>query len=118
MSELEHYNPRQQLQPLPRSNRLSRVEQRRHGRAVMQMEHHADLKALQSDLAAEVGRAKVQAVATVSNAAMTAQTLISSRERMLVEAEPGAINGIAYLGQRATLALGALVDDVLDQVTR
>jgi len=47
---------------------------------------------------------------------MTAQALISGRERLLVEAELAAIYGVAYVSQKLTLALGAVVDDTLREV--
>lgn len=95
-----------------------RADQRRHRQVVARRVLQADLETIEADLAAEVGRVKVQAVASVSGAAMTAAALLVSRERMLIETEPAAITAVAYLGQRATLALGVVIDDVLAEVTR
>ena len=85
---------------------------------MVRMERHADLKVLEADLVADVGRCKVQAVAAVGSAAMTAQALLSSRQRQLVEAEPAAVYALAHISNSVTFALGALVDDTCQKVIR
>ena len=117
MGELMRWAGGQGVEPLPPS-KLSWTENRQQGRSLTRLEYKADLQTRAINLEAEIGQAKVQAVANVGNAAMTAQALISGRERLLVEAEPGAIHGVAFIGQKLTLALGAVVDDVLGEVTR
>lgn len=104
-------------EPLP-PMRLARGEERRSRRSLTRLEHRADLQTRAVELESAIGSAKVHAVANVGNAAMTAQALISGRERLLVEAEPAAIHGVAYVSQKLTLALGAVVDETVRRVTR
>ncbi len=92
MGDLMRWADGQGVEPLPPA-RLTRFEQRQHGRSLTRLEHKADLQSRAVELESEIGQAKVHAVANVGNAAMTAQALISGRERLLVEAEPSAIHG-------------------------
>lgn len=98
--------------------RLSRIEERHHGRSLTRLEHKADLQSRAVELEAEVGQMKVQAVSAVGSAAMTAQALISGRERLLVEQEPGAVHGVSYISHKLTFALGEVVDRTVREVTR
>lgn len=117
MSTLAQYQS-QPLEVYDRPTRLSRGEERRHGRSMVRMERHAEMRTLEADLVAEVGRVKVQAVASVANAAMTAQALVSARQRQLVDAEPSAAFAVAHIANSVTFALGSLVDDTCQRVTR
>ncbi len=117
MGDLMRWADGQGVEPLPPA-RLTRFEQRQYGRSLTRLENKADLQTRAVELEADIGQAKVHAVANVGNAAMTAQALISGRERLLVEAEPAAIHGVAYVSQKLTLALGAVVDDTLREVTK
>lgn len=117
MSDLMRWADGQGVEPLAPA-KLTWFEHRQNGRLLTRLENKADLQARAADLEAQVGQAKVHAVANVGNAAMTAQALISGRERLLVEAEPAAVHGVAYVSQKLTMALGAVVDETMHKVTR
>ncbi len=117
MRELMRWANNQGVEPV-RPTALSKKEERVHSRALTRIEHVADLQIRAVELEAEVGQAKVQAIANVANAAMTAQAIMAGRERLLVESEPAAIHGVVYLSQKLTLSLGVVLDDVVREVTR
>ena len=96
--------------------RLNRVEERAYGRSATRIEKQAQLEQHATSLEADIGRAKVHAVASVGNEAMTAASLIASRQRLLIEGEPGAIHGVSHIAARLNLALGEVVDDVVREV--
>lgn len=101
-----------------RPSRLRNREAKAFSQALARLDNQTDLEIREVEAAAEIGMAKVQAVAVIGNAALSAQAALSARERMLIEAEPGAIHGIAFLSQRLTLALGDVIDNGTRDITR
>ncbi len=87
---------------------------RRARKRVTDVQTTGDVRRLAIDRKTEHGVARTKGVARVGVAALEAQAFLTMTERMLVEAEPGAIHGIAYLSKKLTIKLGNAIDSELD----
>ena len=102
---------------IPRSTDLTPVRPSR--RQLQQLRHvdeATDLELAKLEHNRTVGVERVRTVARVGTRAMEAQAVVSMTERMIVEMEPGAVHGIAYLSQRLTIGLGQVIDKTIDEV--
>ncbi len=114
MSDLVKQSKKPNLGVQPR--RFGRAATSPHERARASLDRSADLQAHAVHLEAELGHVKVNAVASVGMAAINAEAALSAAQRAVVEMEPGAIHSVAYLSQKLTLGLGAVIDDTIREV--
>ena len=117
MSDLEHISSQEVAGPL-RPHRLGIFEDRRHGRELTRLDRRAAIKARALEHEADLGRLRAAVVAKVGTRAMELQALVSLTERMVVEMEPGCVNGVSYISQKITVGLGQVVDRTVEQVVR
>ncbi len=121
MSGLEPHEPQQTIQAFAVGrpmNRQQRALARQRARDLAAVEHRAEVQAWVINAEAALGRERVHAVESVGKTALVAQAGISTYERLLIETEVNAITGVAFIGQRLTLALGEVVDRTVEGVLR
>lgn len=91
---------------------------RRAAKEFRELDGAAEIELAKLDRQTQIGTQRARTVARVGARAMEAQAIVSMTERMIVEAEPGAIHGVSYLSQRLTIGLGHVIDKTIDEVAR
>lgn len=102
---------------IPRPNELTPARpSRRQLQQLRQVDEATDIELAKLEHRRLVGVERVRTVARIGTRAMEAQAVVSITERMIVEMEPGAVHGIAYLSQRLTIGLGEVIQKTIDEV--